>query len=168
MAHPEDENPPVSIPDSPADEGGRIPPRKGPRTIAFPLRLSPLERDEIQAAAQAERLTMADYMRRRILYYSLPSKRGVLDARSYAVLSQLHLVLRNLGNNLNQLAKAANSGFAPQANSVLELLQETLPPLDDLRALLVHVAGTVEGESSEWVEDEESDHDDGPEEAGSK
>ena len=106
---------------------------------------------------------MADYMRRRILHYSMPSSRGFLDGQTYALLSQLHLVLRNLGNNLNQLAKSANSGFPPAADSVQALLAETLPPLNDVRSLLVRVSGTATDESSEWVEDEESDHEKGTE-----
>lgn len=69
------------------------------------LRLTTAERAQIEHAARALGLDASDFTRRRALGYRLPQPRPETQA-----MQSLAAALIPLGNNLNQLARAANAG----------------------------------------------------------
>lgn len=114
--------------DTPKSRSGR--PRLAPgegRTERIPhVRLTMMERSEIEAKAAASRLTVAEYCRRRVCGYRLPPPHK--SAIPPGLLSELNRV----GNNLNQIAKAANAG-----RSIPAMAEQTLTELRGLMNLIV-------------------------------
>lgn len=98
------------------------------------VRLTPAERAELERAAGAHGLTVADFMRRRALGYRLPA----LDLERQAMAS-LAAALMPIGVNLNQLTRAANAGrllpdsIEELANRITALLEGFYGPGADGR-----------------------------------
>lgn len=111
-----------------------------------------------QLRAQSERLHLpvAEYVRRRIFGYRLPAPRGVVDDRTYALLSKLVIPLRNASGNLNQLAHQANLGFGVNVTEVRAAIQEQMEAIDQLRQILIRAQADFEeslGETqTDWEE----------------
>lgn len=105
-------------------------PRKGyrkpdadARRLVLRIYLTPDERAHIEACVQRSGgLTMGDFVRRLIMNYRIPSAR-------HADQAELVRQLQKVGTNLNQLARAANSGHTIEPTG----LQATI---DELRGLL--------------------------------
>jgi len=127
-------------PRKPASRGTR----KGPRTIAFPIRLSESEMEQITDQAARFHLEKAAYIRERIFDYPLPSRRGAINDDAYAELSRLSLDFRNLGANVNQLAHAINMGFPAPVQQALQSIALARQALDLVRLHLVKIAEDFE------------------------
>lgn len=69
------------------------------------VRLTATERATLERTAAALGLTVAEFMRRRALGYRLPP-----IADDQAAMQSLAAALIPIGNNLNQLTRAANAG----------------------------------------------------------
>jgi hypothetical protein len=79
------------------------------RTTAIGVKLTPAERQELEAAAAARGEGLSEYIRELCFRRSAPADGGVsrnADARALA-----HEISR-VGNNLNQLARIANTNKA--------------------------------------------------------
>ena len=83
-------------------------PKKDPqerRDAPYPIRFTLPERAAIERHAQALGLITAEFVRRRALGYRLPP-----PTSDQAAMESLAAALIPIGNNLNQLARAANAG----------------------------------------------------------
>jgi hypothetical protein len=98
-----------------------------PRSHHLTVRLSAEERAAVDAAAEAEGLTSGSYARERMLggQTARTVKRPPAERKE---LVRLLGQLGKIGSNLNQMARAANSGTALYADEVSHTL-------NDLRAL---------------------------------
>ncbi|WP_445249116.1 plasmid mobilization protein [Microcoleus sp. OTE_8_concoct_300] len=76
------------------------------------LRLSDSDYNQIKARAEQVNLSMSDFMRRAALRRTMPRPLAAFDLKAYQVLCKIDAQLRIAGNNLNQIAKACNSGVA--------------------------------------------------------
>ena len=92
--------------------GGR--PKKDPkerRDQRFNLRLTAGERDELDTQAYLAGINPHEFARRRVLGYVVPhAENHRAIAGVVTELNRLGLELSAIGNNANQLARAANSG----------------------------------------------------------
>jgi uncharacterized protein (DUF1778 family) len=93
------------------------------RTERLNLRLTVAERDQIDTAAARLGVTPTDYARRAALRYRLPPPRAQADP---ALIAQV----RAVGVNLNQIARAYNSGAAPLPGELAEALRRISALLD--------------------------------------
>ena len=132
-------------PRKPASRGTK----SGRRTIAFPIRLSESEMEQISDQAARFHLEKAAYIRERIFDYPLPSRRGAINDDAYAELSRLSLDFRNLGANVNQLAHATNMGFPAPVQQALQSIALARQALDLVRLHLVKIAEDFETPSKE-------------------
>lgn len=83
-------------------------PKKDPeerRDAPYPIRFTPAERAALERSAAAHGITLAEFVRRRSLGYRLPPL-----APEHQAIASLAAALIPIGNNLNQLARAANAG----------------------------------------------------------
>ena len=89
-----------------ARQGGhrRTGPSAGPRTETLHIRMTEGEREALREAADAARLTEAQYVRARVCY----SRARILSVDD-AALREVLAELRREGANLNQIARRANS-----------------------------------------------------------
>ena len=76
------------------------------RTAVVPVRLTPDERDRLKELARESKISLSDYVRRTVLSKRLPAKAAPEVNR------QTYQELARVGNNLNQVARALNSGQA--------------------------------------------------------
>ena len=135
---------PQPAPSSPAvhPEKRRVPPsRRLPaekvRSVAFVVRLRASERDDLTALADSHGMALSNFVRYRLLEWSLPRPTRTADeARMYAVLSQLSVSMRNAVGNLNGLARAYHSGFPVEADELGHVLAEVRAEVDALRRAL--------------------------------
>lgn len=86
------------------------------RSERFNLRLTLAELAHVQAQAAHVGIGAHDYARRRVLGHRVPPARSQIDA---TLLSDLN----RIGVNLNQLARANNSGADVQAEAAVLLAQ---------------------------------------------
>jgi hypothetical protein len=88
------------------------------RRTNFPIRLSPEEREIIDAAAARAGLATGSYARQILLGAPAPRqvRRPPVEQRE---LARLLGELGKIGSNLNQLAKAANQGIVVYQNEIL-------------------------------------------------
>lgn len=104
-------------------------PKKAPaelRDDQLKLRLTAAEHAQIETTARALGLTAAEFTRRRALGYRLPPTQPEQQA-----IASLAAALIPIGNNLNQLTRAANAGrLLP--HSVQELADRITSMLDGL------------------------------------
>lgn len=87
-----------------------------PRTKVVPVRLSPEERDRLARLAKEHHVSLSDYIRRLALNRQMPpAAQPEINRETYRELSRI-------GNNLNQLTRALNSGVLQGVD--LGLLQD--------------------------------------------
>ena len=94
------------------------------RTISHGLKLNRKEKEQLERNAEAAGLSVNEYLRRKALGGKSVSAKSDQKTRSE---------LRNIGNNLNQLAKAANMG---NLEEVAEAVQDGIK---DLREALERI-----------------------------
>jgi len=83
------------------------------RSAVVPVRFSPDERDRLKGFAEARRLSLSDFIRRVALGRKLPQ---VVSAE---INRQVYVELARIGNNLNQMVRAANGGMFKVADMAL-------------------------------------------------
>lgn len=110
----------------------RLAPGEGRTERSAHIRLTITERAQIEAKAAAVGLSVAEYSRRRLCDYRLPAPRK--SVVPVGLLSELNRV----GNNLNQIAHAANAGRALPA-----MAEQTLA---ELRGLMDLIASRLDDE----------------------
>lgn len=123
----------------------------------FSLRLSIQEREEIKKLADG--LPMGQYIKDAILQNGMrPAQSRKPSIRDQKLLAKLLGALgrSRIASNINQLAKAANSGSLPVNEEVLKSLKEATSAILWMRDTLIKAMGLKPqcGESSE------EDHDD--------
>ena len=105
----------------PRKKGGR--PRGRRRTEKVEVRVSPAEKTELRGSAREAGLTVSEYVRRRSLGQPVAARAD----------RETRVLLRRIGVNLNQLARAANaSGAAAQDRPLCDALAELRRALADL------------------------------------
>lgn len=113
------------------------------QTAPFCLRLSPQEREALERAAAG--LSLGEYIRQRLFDESLPKRRtrGRFPVKDHQALSQVLAVLgrSNIPNNLNQIARAANSGSLIIGPDVRTALLSACADVAQMRRLLIAALG---------------------------
>lgn len=105
------------------------------RSYSIKVRLNPAEKSHLEKCVAASDVTgNADFVRRRIMGFEI--KRPPSDAKLRVIdeLAALNRKLSSIDNNMNQLAKAANSGNPYPIKVVLDQLHH----LKKLRELAAH------------------------------
>ena len=115
-----------------------------PKPAPFSLRLSKQERDRLEQ--EAGHMTVGAYIRDRLFGDTLPKRRPrrrpVKDQQALAqVLGQLGNA--HLANNLNQLAKAANSGTLSVTGETEEALRKACDEVHAMRQMLMQAVGLL-------------------------
>jgi type II secretory pathway component PulF len=107
---------------------------RGGRTQLVKMRASDEEKAEIEARAQAARLTPSGYLRARALDDPGPRTRRVPPVNAQA-LAPLTVQLVRLGNNVNRMATALNAyGRSAQRDEAEELYRDIAVTLAAIRA----------------------------------
>jgi len=108
------------------------------KTAPFSLRLTFEERAELEKAAAG--MSVGEYIRSRLFDGSEPPRRtrGKFPVKDHEELAHVlgQLGKSRLANNLNQLARAANSGSLPVSPDVRARLERAC---DDVRAMRTHL-----------------------------
>ena len=112
----------------------------GERTIPpFSLRLTFEERAKLERDAAG--MALGAYIRSRLLDPETvaPRKRGKFPVKDHKLLAQLLAMLgqSRLANNVNQLAKAANTGSLPVTPETEEALLTAVHEVTRMRQLLI-------------------------------
>lgn len=117
------------------------------RPTPFSLRLSFEERARLEKAAGG--LPLGAYIRERLLgEETLPRRaRGRNPIKDHEALGKVlgELGRSRIANNLNQLARAANSGSLPVTPETEAALTEACEGLREIRAALFHALGLSDG-----------------------
>ncbi len=117
-------------------------PRKR-RTPPYSLRLSSVDRERLERDALG--MSLAAYIRWRLFdpQSPPPRQRGKAPVKDQQALSSLlaQLGKSHLANNLNQLARAANSGSLPVSPDVEAELRHAAAEIVAMRALLIDALG---------------------------
>jgi hypothetical protein len=102
---------------------------KRQRTEQMVVRCTPEERAELEARAVRAGLAVGAYLRQQALGGSGPRarRRPPVDADALLLLEGQ---LGRIGNNLNQLARAANAGGWPSAFAIEDATQELMATCD--------------------------------------
>lgn len=75
------------------------------KTASVPVRFTKCEKDFVKREAMSRAMSVSEFVRRRVLDHTLPSKiPPVINRMTYEALCRI-------GNNINQIAKSANQGF---------------------------------------------------------
>ncbi len=113
------------------------------RPPPFSLRLTFEERAKIEHDAAG--MSLGGYIRSRLLDpdWIAPRKRGKFPVKDHRALAQLLAMLgqSRLANNVNQLAKAANTGSLPVTPDTEEALLTAVREVSNMRALLIQALG---------------------------
>lgn len=108
-------------------------------TPPFSLRLTFEERAKLEQDAAG--MSLGAYIRARLLdpETTAPRKRGKFPVKDHIALAQLLGLLgqSRLANNINQLAKSANSGSLPVTPEVEEALMTAVSEVSQMRNLLI-------------------------------
>ena len=107
---------------------GRPKSRQAPRTT-MSIRVSERERREIEEKAAATGMTPSAYIR------TMALDGGNVDTTSHEDRQKLMYELSTIGNNINQIARKANAGFASREETT-----RALRMLDEVYGLLYEVA----------------------------
>ena len=107
---------------------GRPKSRQAPRTT-MSIRVSERERREIEEKAAATGMTPSAYIR------TMALDGGNVDMTSHEDRQKLMYELSTIGNNINQIARKANAGFATREETT-----RALRMLDEVYGLLYEVA----------------------------
>lgn len=122
-------------------------PRKGyrkpaceARTIPVNVRLAPREKEHLLKCVEESDVTgVADFLRLLIMGFEIKRRPPQARVRMIDELATLNRKLASIDNNMNQLARMANSGAR-----VSEIhLQHTLDSHRELKALAMHVLQQV-------------------------
>ena len=109
------------------------------RPPPFSLRLTFEERAKIEADAAG--MSLGGYIRSRLLDpdWIAPRRRGKFPVKDHRALAQLLAMLgqSRLANNVNQLAKAANTGSLPVTPETEEALLTAVHEVTRMRQLLI-------------------------------
>jgi len=113
----------------------------------FSLRLTPEERAQLEKDAAG--MSLGAYIRSRLFDKSLPKRRtrGKNPVKDRQALAQVLGAMggSRLANNLNQLAKAANSGSLPVTPETAKIIQEAYEEIRWMRQLLMKALGMTGG-----------------------
>jgi hypothetical protein len=113
----------------------------------FSLRLTFEERAELEKKAAG--MALGAYIRERLLgEHAAPRRtRGKFPVKDHEALGRVLATLgqSRLSNNLNQLARAANTGSLPVSPDTEEALQAACAEVAALRAELLRALGSREG-----------------------
>lgn len=113
------------------------------RPPPFSLRLTFEERAKLEQDAAG--MSLGGYIRSRLLDPSRtpPRRRGKFPVKDHRALAQLLAMLgqSRLANNVNQLAKAANSGSLPVTPETEEALLTAAREVAQMRELLMKALG---------------------------
>lgn len=122
------------------------------RTHNYSVHLSDIELDWLRIKAQDAGMPASELIRRLTLGKPLPKRLSKISLATYQELGRI-------GNNLNQLAKAANTaikvGYSPPADP--KLLKELLELLHECRRELAKVEIEDDSESEELEDDWEAE-----------
>ena len=129
--------------------GAKAAPSRQQPAARFSLRLTPQERQTLNELAGNQ--SLGQYIRSRLLGEVTKMRRSV--RRPSADAAKLALVLAELGksrlaSNINQLAKAANTGNLPVSAEVEKQLETACAEIQAMRMLLVTALG-IESEADE-------------------
>ena len=109
------------------------------RPPPFSLRLTFEERAKIESDAAG--MSLGGYIRSRLLDpdWIAPRRRGKFPVKDHRALAQLLAMLgqSRLANNVNQLAKAANTGSLPVTPETEEALLTAVQEVTRMRQLLI-------------------------------
>jgi hypothetical protein len=123
----------------PADSQQEEPPKPTP----FSLRLSTEEREALDAAAGG--MPLGAYIRSRLLGEDVAPRRtrGRFPVKDHEALGRLlgELGRSRIANNLNQLARAVNSGSLPVSPETEADIQETCAAIREMRRELLTALG---------------------------
>lgn len=114
-----------------------------PRPSPFCLRLTPEERARLERDAAG--MSLAAYIKWRVFDPNSPPPRtrGKAPVRDHQTLSRLMGMLgqSRLSSNLNQLARAANSGSLPADDKTCSALERAAHDIAEMRAMLMQALG---------------------------
>lgn len=96
------------------------------------FRVTPEERATLQQAAGGSGLSVGSYIRVSLLKTAVQTRSRRRPLADVAALSMLYGQLNKIGGNINQIARAANSGESPE-RAALEAMRAEL--VDVLRAI---------------------------------
>lgn len=117
--------------------------KKKPPTAPFSLRLTKDEREKLEEMSAG--MSAGSYIR--LALFGLSAKprkaRGKFPVKDHQALSKLLSTLgeSRLANNLNQLAKAANTGSLPLSPETLEALEHAAQQIKWMRGQLIKALG---------------------------
>ncbi|QIG81873.1 MobC family plasmid mobilization relaxosome protein [Sphingosinithalassobacter tenebrarum] len=118
-----------------------------PRPSPFCLRLTPEERARLERDAAG--MSLAAYIKWRVFDPDSPppKTRGKAPVRDHQTLSRLMGLLgqSRLSTNINQLAKAANSGSLPADDRTRSALERAARDIAAMRTMLMQALG-IRGE----------------------
>lgn len=136
---PLDDTPPLK-PEFEKSAEGAAPKRRAP---PYSLRLSPADRERLERDALG--MSLAAYIRWRLFdpQSPPPRHRGKAPVKDQQALSGLlaQLGKSHLSNNLNQLARAVNTGSLPVSPDVEAALRHAAAEIVAMRALLIDALG---------------------------
>lgn len=146
MSQPIDVETPVAFPDTASALTSRpVRVERPPKPAPFSLRLSMAERERL--VQEAGDLSLGAYIRERLFGDSLPKRRPHIrrPVKDQQVLAQALGLLGNshLASNLNQLAKASNSGLLAVTPETVETLQKAADDVRAMREMLMRALGLV-------------------------
>lgn len=104
-------------------DAGRRENRRPQRTAAIMIRVTQKERDQLAEKARARNSTLARFIRESALRAEEPTSIVTLEDR---------IALSRIGGNLNQIARALNSGELVDLQVVREVLQDCRTALDKI------------------------------------
>lgn len=125
-----------------AAAGAASPPAKGTKPAPFSLRLTQAEREAL--VEQAGAMPLGAYIRSRLLEDSkAPRARRRKPVKDDEALARLlgELGRAKLANNLNQLAKAANTGSLPVTPETVQAILSACQDVRAMRACLLAALG---------------------------
>ncbi len=118
-------------------------PSQPKRPAPFSIRLSPVERKQLEDEANGE--SLGTYIKRKVL--GAPPMRYRASVADKAALGQILALLgqSRIANNLNQLAHAANLGILEQTPEEQAELAFCLASIAQMRGLLIQSLGLKDG-----------------------
>jgi hypothetical protein len=118
-----------------------LPPPKAEQTPLHPVSLRMTFEQKAQLEREAAGMSVAAYIRWRLFNPDTPPPRtrGKFPVKDHQALTKLLALLgqSRIANNVNQLAKAANSGSLPLSPDTEQALKEAASDIADMRRLLL-------------------------------
>ena len=120
---------------------------QNPQSPRITIRLTEEEKSLLEKAADG--MTLSAYIRARIFYGELKPihTRRVQPIRDQKTLAQLLGILgqSRMANNLNQLAKAVNTGSLPLTPDVEQDIKKACSNISEMRVMLIKALGLRDG-----------------------